>query len=403
MTEPLESTFPHPRTCPLSPPREYAVLRAERPVSRVTLASGRTAWLLTRHEHIRRLLASPEVSSNLAHPGYPLHFDVPAEVMEQMRPVMLAMDPPVHTAQRRSVMAEFTVKRVNLLRPRIEEIVDRCIDDLLARDPQDGPVDLVEALALPVPSLVICELLGVPYADHGFFQDRTRKIVSVDADPQERGAAHQELHAYFDRLVTAQEAEPGDNLLGRLVEKNRETGTFDHAQLVGMANVLLVGGFETTANMISLGVVGLLEHPDQAALLKADPALAPQAVDELLRFFSIADQVTSRVATADLEIGGVRIRAGEGVIGLSASGNHDEAVFAEPERLDFTRGGKHHLAFGHGIHQCIGQHLAKLELEVVFNALLARVPGLKLAVPVGELPFKDPMGVYGLHRLPVTC
>ncbi|CAM5448407.1 cytochrome P450 [Streptomyces atroolivaceus] len=399
MTDRQDSAYPYPRTCPLHPPKEYASLRAEQPITKVTLVSGRTAWLLTRHEHIRQLLADPHVSSNLAHPGYPLHFDAPPEVMEQMRPVLLAMDPPVHTAQRKMVIPEFTVKRVLQLRPRVEEIVDECISSMLAGE---GPADLVEALALPVPSLVICELLGVPRSDRAFFQDRTNKLVSVDADPQERNSAHQELHAYFSELVTAQEADPGDDLLGRLVVKNRETGTFDHGELVGMANVLLVGGHETTANMISLGVVGLLENPDQLAKLRADPGLAPQAVDELLRYFSIADQVTSRVATADLEIGGVLIRAGEGVIGLSASGNHDEAVFPDPDRLDIERGGRHHLAFGHGIHQCIGQNLAKLELEVVFNALLARIPGLKLATPVAELPFKDSMGVYGLHKLPVS-
>ncbi|MFD3948204.1 cytochrome P450 [Streptomyces sp. NPDC058579] len=400
MTERQDTSFPYPRGCPLHPPREYASLRAEQPISKVTLASGRTAWLLTRHEHIRQLLASPDVSSNLAHPGYPLHFDVPAEIMEQMRPVLLAMDPPVHTAQRKMLISEFTAKRVLQLRPRVQEIVDERVSAMLA---SEGPVDLVAALALPVPSLVICELLGVPYADRAFFQDRTDKLVSVDADPQERNDAHGELHAYFDQLVTAQEEAPGDNLLGRLVVKNRETGTFSHAELVGMANVLLVGGHETTANMISLGVLALLENPEQRAKLQADPALAPQAVDELLRYFSIADQVTSRVVTADIEIGGVHIRAGEGVIGLSASANHDEAVFSHPDRLDFERGGKHHLAFGHGIHQCIGQNLAKLELEVVFNTLVARVPGLKLAAPVSELPFKDSMGVYGLHKLPVVC
>ncbi|MCC2278367.1 cytochrome P450 [Streptomyces sp. ET3-23] len=399
MTDRQASAFPFPRTCPLQPPKEYASLRAEQPISKVTLASGRTAWLLTRHEHIRQLLASPDVSSNMAHPGYPLHFDVPADVMEQQRPVMLAMDPPVHTAQRRSVMAEFTSKRVQQLRPRIQEIVDDRISALLARE---QPADLVEALALPVPSLVICELLGVPYGDRPFFQDRTRKLVSVDVDPQERMTAHQELHRYFTELITAKEADPGDDLLGRLVLKNRETGTFDCEGLVGMANVLLVGGYETTANMISLGVVALLENPGQRARLEADPGLAPQAVDELLRYFSIADQVTSRVALADIEIGGVLIRAGEGVIGLSASGNHDEAVYPHPDRLDIDRGGRHHLAFGHGIHQCIGQHLAKLELEVVLTTLFARIPGLKLAAPVEELPFKDSMGVYGLHRLPVT-
>ncbi|MEU9982267.1 cytochrome P450 [Streptomyces sp. NPDC050856] len=399
MPDRQNSAFPYPRTCPLLPPREYASLRAEQPISKVTLASGRTAWLLTRHEHIRQLLASPQVSSNMAHPGYPLHFDVPAEVMEQMRPVMLAMDPPVHTAQRKMVIPEFTVKRVLQLRPRIQEIVDERISVMLAGE---RPADLVEELALPVPSLAISELLGVPYADRAFFQDCTRKLVSVDTDPQERMTAHQELHAYFDRLVTAKTADPGDDLLGRLVLKNRETGTFDHTGLVGMANVLLVGGFETTANMISLGVVGLLENPGQLEKLRADPGLAPQAVDELLRYFSIADQVTSRVVLEDIEIGGVLIRAGEGVLGLSASANHDEEVYPEADRLDIDRGGRHHLAFGHGIHQCIGQNLAKMELETVFTTLFARIPGLKLAAPVAELPFKDSMGVYGLHRLPVT-
>ncbi|GHG81356.1 cytochrome P450 [Streptomyces griseocarneus] len=399
MTDSQIGAFPYPRTCPMQPPKEYASLRAEQPISKVTLASGRTAWLLTRHEHIRQLLASPDVSSNMAHPGYPLHFDIPAEVMEQMRPVMLAMDPPVHTAQRKMVIPEFTVKRVLQLRPRIQEIVDECISAMLAGE---GPVDLVEALALPVPSLAISELLGVPYADRAFFQDCSKKIVSVDTDPQERNQAHQDLQAYFAELITAKEADPGDDLLSRLVLKNRETSTLDHAGLVGMANVLLVGGFETTANMISLGVVGLLENPDQLAKLTADPALAPQAVDELLRYFSIADQVTSRVMLEDIEIGGVLIRAGEGVIGLSASANFDEDVYPDPDRLDIDRGGKHHLAFGHGIHQCIGQNLAKMELEVVFTTLFARIPGLKLAAPVAELPFKDSMGVYGLHRLPVA-
>ncbi|MDT0448783.1 cytochrome P450 [Streptomyces hesseae] len=399
MTDRQNSAFPYPRTCPLRPPAEYAALRAEQPIGKVTLASGRTAWLLTRHEHIRQLLASPHVSSNMAHPGYPLHWDIPAEVMERMRPVMLAMDPPVHTAQRKMVIPEFTVKRVLQLRPRIQEIVDERVSAMLAGE---GPVDLVEALALSVPSLVTCELLGVPYADRDFFQDRTNKLVSVDADPEERNTAHQELHAYFSELVTAKGADPGDDLLSRLVEKNRETGTLDHEGLVGMANVLLVGGHETTANMISLGVLGLLENPGQLARLQADPELAPQVVDELLRYFSIADQVTSRVVTEDIEIGGVLIRAGEGVIGLSASGNHDEAVYPDPGRLDIDRGGKQHLAFGHGIHQCIGQNLAKLELEIVFTTLFARIPGLKAAAPVEELPFKDSMGVYGLHRFPVT-
>ncbi|WP_344885734.1 cytochrome P450 [Allokutzneria multivorans] len=399
MTDQQTGSFPYPRTCPLSPPEAYATLRAEQPISRVTLGSGRQAWLLTRHEHIRQLLASPDVSSNMAHPGYPLSFDVPQEVMEQQRPVMLAMDPPDHTAQRKLVISEFTARRMLQLRPRVQEIVDEHLSAMLAAG---GPVDLMTTLALPVPSMVICELLGVPYADREFFGECTAKLLSVSTGYEELGRTHQQLHQYFTELIAAKTAEPGDDLLSRLVEKNRDAEVLDDEGLVRMATVLLVGGHETTANMIALGVVGLLENPDQLGKLRANPDLVPSAVEELLRHFSIGDQVTSRVVLADMEIGGVLIRAGEGVIGLSASGNHDEAVFTDPGELDISRGGRQHLAFGYGIHQCIGQNLARIELEIVFTELFSRIPGLRLAAPVAELPFKDNAGVYGLHALPVT-
>lgn len=391
--------FPFRRGCPMHPPAEYDELRTrDTPAVRTRLASGRAAWLVSGYAPIRRVLADPRVSSNLAHPGYPLQFDAPVEVLEQMRPVLLAADPPDHTAQRRLVAGEFTARRIRALRPRIEQVVDDHLDALAAHG---GSADLVDALAIPVPSLVICELLGIPDADRSAFQDRTKLLVAVDADPIARQQAHQELSAYFAGVVDGS-TPTDDGLLRRLVAENAETGTLDHTQLVGLATVLLVGGHETTANMIGLGVLTLLEHPEQRDALVADPGRAGAVVDELLRYWSIADQVTARVALDDVALDGVTIPAGDGIIALTASGNHDERVFEDPHRFDTDRPTRSHLAFGHGIHQCIGQHLAKVELEVVLVRLLRRFPGLRLAVAVEELPFKDPLGVYGLHRLPVT-
>lgn len=391
--------FPYQRTCPMQPPAEYGALRAEQPISQVTLASGRKAWLLTKYEDIRQMLTSSNVSSNMAHPGYPLHFNAPAEVLEQMRPVMLAMDPPVHTVQRKMVLAEFTNKQAARLRPRIQEIVTAQIEALKSLN---GPVDLVENFAIPIPSLVICELLGVPFSDRSDFQKHTRNLVSIEADPEERENSHQELRTYFSDLLDLKKSDPADDLLSRLIDRNDRSETLSREEMIGLANVLLVGGHETTANMIALGIVALLENEDQLNIFKSRPSIRPQAIDELLRFFSIADQVTSRVAIADFYIGGSKINAGDGIIGLSASANHDEAIFNDPQSLNFEREAKPHMAFGRGIHQCIGQNLAKIELETALVSIFEQIPKLRLAHPANELPFKDNRGVYGLHRLPAV-
>ncbi|GAA4545579.1 cytochrome P450 [Amycolatopsis samaneae] len=392
-------SFPMPRTCPFAPPEQYARLRAEEPVSRVVLGSGRVAWLLTRYEDVRKLLLAETVTSDRRHPNFPLFFELPPEQLAKLRPVLVSLDPPAHAAQRRLVVPEFTLRRMRALRPRIQEIVDEHVDAILAGD---RPADLVGALAVKVPALVICELLGVPYADREFFQYSTTAIISRSATPEEAGRANAELQEYFDKLVTTKEADPGDDLIGRMIVKNRESDTpQDHEQLVGMARMLLVAGHEATSNMISLGTVALLEHPEQLAALREDPALAEPAVDELLRYFSIADQLTSRVLTADVEVGGTLLKAGDGVIGVNAAANRDPSAFACPDELDIHRNARGHLAFGYGIHQCVGQNLARVELEVVYRTLFTRIPGLRLAIPAAELPYKDAT-VFGLHELPVT-
>jgi cytochrome P450 len=290
------------------------------------------------------------------------------------------------------------VRRVQAMRPRIEEIVDERIDAMLAGD---QPADLVRTLALPVPSLVICELLGVPYEDRDFFQDRTKMLLSRAAGQAERETASNALTAYFDKLVTAKEADPGDDLLGRLIMRNRETEVFSHDLLAGLATLLLIAGHETTSNVIALGTVALLEHPAQLAALRADPELVPAAVEEMLRYLTIVE-AGFRVAKEDIEIAGTVIRAGEGLVALGATANRDDSAFGHSGVFDIARSARHHVAFGYGIHQCLGQNLARMELDIVFRKLFRRIPGLHLAIPVADLPFKDDSIIYGVHELPVA-
>lgn len=393
-----DGAFPYPRLCPVRPPHEYDRLRSQKPpVRRVVLASGRGAWLIARYDDIRRVLASPAVSSDMAAPGYPLQFDVPAEVMEQLKPALLSDDPPAHTARRRAVMPGLTARRVGALRPRIEEIVDDRISGMLS---MAQPVDLVDALAVPVPSLVICELMGVPAHDREFFQLNARRLVSLGTGPAERQNALDGLRGYFAELIEEKTGSQDDDLLSRLVRLGPTHG-LGPAEMVSLATVLLVGGHETTAKMIGLGVMALLDDPVALAASTASEDAMTAAVDELLRYFSIADQVTARVALSDVDVAGVTIPAGEGIIALTASGNHDERVFSRPHELLVDRPGRSHLAFGHGAHQCVGQHLAKLELEIVLTRVFRRMPGLRLACPVDALRFSDSAGVYGLEELPV--
>jgi cytochrome P450 len=400
--------FPMPRRCPFEPPPEYTPMRERGPLSYVTAPDGTRIWLVTRHAEARKILSDRRVSTDTSRPDFPLltpkrpmrSAQEQAELAKFRQGQFIDMDPPEHDVYRRMLISEFSVRRINAMRPGIQRVVDELIDDMLAKG---NSADLVEAFGLPVPSFTICQLLGVPYAEHAYFQSRTRKILKLSADRSEATTALLEIRAYLDDLVTKAERSPADNLIGRLVTAQVATGALEHDALVGMAMLLLVAGHETTANQIPLGVLTLLEHPDQLALVRADPALMPGAVEELLRFNSIADWVAfDRMALQDIEIGGETIRAGDGIYVLGASANRDDRAFDRPDEFDITRGARHHVAFGDGVHQCLGQNLARVELEIAYGTLLRRIPGLKLAKDVDELPFKYNGAIFGLHELPVT-
>ncbi|MFE2868250.1 cytochrome P450 [Embleya sp. NPDC059259] len=391
-------TYPSNRTCPYRLPDSYNRLR-DQPGSlqRVTLYDGRPVWVVTRHETARRLLADPRLSSDRTHPHFPAT-SPRLRALSDRHPGFISLDPPEHGPRRRMTIAEFTVRRIKGMRPDVERIVHGAIDDLLAAGP---PADLVELFALPVPSMVICRLLGVPYADHDFFQDASRRLLQA-TDGADALAARDRLERYLDELVTTFEAKPGPGLVSTLVTEQLATGAIEREELISTAILLLVAGHETTASMTSLSVITLLEHPDQHAALRADPTLVSGAVEELLRYLAIADLAGGRFATADIEIDGQLIRAGEGVVVTNSIANRDGSVFEDPDTFDVRRSAHQHIAFGYGVHQCLGQNLARLELEIILTALFERIPTLRTAVPIEQLTLRPGTTIQGVNELPVT-
>ncbi|MEW2295018.1 cytochrome P450 [Streptomyces sp. NPDC006743] len=388
--------FPQDRTCPYHPPTGYGPLRETRPLARITLYDGRPAWLVTGHALARELLADPRLSSDRTRDGFPVTTARLAGVRDR-RTALLGVDDPEHRTQRRMLIPSFTLKRATTMRPRIQGIVDGLLDRMTDQGP---PAELVRDFALPVPSMVICELLGVPYADHEFFEEQSRRLLR-GPDVADVLDARDRLEAYLGDLVDRKRKEPGDGVLDDLVQQRLGEGELDRAEVVSLAIILLIAGHETTANMISLGTYTLLQHPDRLAELRADPALLPVAVEELMRMLSIADGLL-RQADQDIEVAGTTIKAGDGVIFSTSVINRDRSLYEAPDELDFHRPARHHVAFGFGIHQCLGQNLARTELEIALGSLFARLPGLRLAAPPQEIPFKPGDTIQGMLELPVT-
>lgn len=384
---------------PFDPPRQITRLRGARPVSPMVFPDGHEGWIVTGYDAVRQVMADTRFSSRQDIGVLHVPYEVPGmpaitEPSPQVPGMFIAMDPPDHTRLRRRLTAAFTVKRMKMLEEHIIDITERQLDELARLTP---PVDLVKEFALPVPSLVICELLGVPYADRENFQVNSARFLVKDLPIDEKMAAYGALTTYLSELVTRKRAAPGEDILSDLARHDDLT----IEELTGSAFLLLLAGHETTANMLALGTFALLESPEQLAELHANPDLLPDAVEELMRYLSVVD-ILYRYATEDIELGGETIHKGSTVVVSMLAANHDPRRFDNPDTLDIHRKARGHLSFGHGIHQCLGQQLARIEMRAGFDGLLRRFPALKLAIPAGEVKLKIDMNIYGVHELPVT-
>ncbi|OLF19164.1 cytochrome P450 [Actinophytocola xanthii] len=382
---------------PFDPPAGLRRRRGAGAVQPLTLTNGASAWLVTGLDEARTVLSDERFSSDrVRHPDV-AGTTPPRRVDSRTDGMFVFMDPPEHTRLRRLLTGQFTVRRMRLLESHIREVAVRHVEAMRAAGTE---ADLVPAYALPLPSLVICELLGVDYADRARFQEHTAVALSSNTPERERARAAGELYAFIQGLVTAKRAAPADDILSGLVHEADPPLT--DVQLTDMALLLLAAGHETTANMLGLGTFALLENPDQLAALRADPALLDGAIDELLRYLSIIQVGVIRVATEDVALGGVEVAAGSTVIVAQPEVNRDPRHWDEPDRLDVLRPRSFHLAFGHGVHQCLGQQLARIELRIGLGELLARLPNLRLAVPAEQVPLRNEMLIFGVHSLPVT-
>ena len=374
----------------------YARLREQEPLSRVRLAYGEDAWLVVRHEDVRTVFGDARFSRAVA----PTR-DEPRVGPDRAGRNLLNMDPPEHSRLRRLVAKAFTARRVEQLRPRTRQIADDLLDSVAATGP---PADLIESFAVPLPITVICELLGVPVADRVQFRSWAEAILSTTALSREQRAEYiTRLGGYMAGQIEQRRRTPTDDLLGALVLARDEHDKLSEQELVELSVGLLSAGYETTANQVGNSVYVLLTHPDELALLRARPELLPDAVEELMRFIPLTAAASlARYATEDVPLSGGVVPAGDPVVVSRSAANRDPLVFPNPDRLDLTRSPNPHVGFGYGAHFCLGAPLARMELQVALDCLLARLPGLRFATDPAALPWKTGMALRGLRSFPVT-
>ncbi len=394
-----DDRFPLPRACPFDPPPRYAELGATQPVRRVRQWNGAPAWFVTGFENVRALLQDPRTSADATHPAYPAQNAALAFVRSQYQ-VFAQMDPPAHTAERRLVAAEFNGRAIEAMRPKVQAIVDRLVERIAARPRR---ADLVADFAQPLPCHVICTMLGAPDDDHDAILAVASTISSTRTTAEEAASRITAFcEGYLTELVRRKNADPQDDVLSRLVVNHMRTGEISERKVVSLARLFLTAGHESTTGTLGTGLAALLYHPEQLEKLRADPSLIRGAVEEILRYTDVTHSGRLRVATADIELAGVTIRAGDAIIMHQPTGDRDPSVFPDPHRFDITRPPRPHLAFGAGIHHCIGQPLARLELQLGIGTLVRRLPGLHATEPAEALNFHHKMAIYGLEALPVA-
>jgi cytochrome P450 len=384
----------------------YRVLPDERPVARAVTPLGLRVWLVTRHADAREALNDPRLSKDGGRFMELLdrHSVAPDRRMafaDSLAGHMLNSDPPDHTRLRKLVNRAFTVRAISRMRPRIEAIAHALADDMEARATAgDGTVDLLDTFAFPLPMTVICELLGVPEGERDAFRRWSNTLLSAGA-AQERGAAGAAMAEFLARLVADKAANPGDDMLSAIVQATEDADRLSPREATSMAFLLLVAGHETTVNLIGNGVLALLTHPEQLAELRADPGLTPAAVEEFLRFDGPVNLATLRYTTEPVTISRIEIPAGEVVMVALTAADRDAERYPEPDVLDLHRDTGQHVAFGYGIHHCLGAPLARLEGEIAFRTLLDRFPGLALAAEPETLAWRSSTLIRGLTSLPV--
>jgi cytochrome P450 len=382
-----------------SPGPGLAAITPGHGLARITSPFG-PAWLATRYEDVRAVLGNSAAFSTgqLARLQQRQAADAGTEIPEpDSSGILVTYDPPEHTRLRRMLTPEFTIRRMQHLEPRVTEIITDRLDAMAAAGP---PADLVESFALPVPSLVICELLGVPYSDREEFQRRAKVQLDFAASPGARAGAAAQMREYMNELVAGKLADPGDDLPGMLI---REHGAeLTRSELAGIAQLLLLAGHETTANMLATGTLVLLENPGQLAVMRDDPDAVNNAVEELLRYLSVVHSGLPRTVVSGVTIAGQALAPGELIFCSLPMANRSSGLAADADHLDLTREPSPHVAFGHGIHHCLGAPLARVEMRIGFPALLRRFPALRLAVPSGAVEFRRLTAVHGVRSLPVT-
>jgi cytochrome P450 len=382
----------------------YARLRAEAPVYDVTLPDRQTAWLVTRYDDVVSVLKDERFAKDRLNALTPEQIAKQPWVPGFFKPLtrnMLDLDEPDHKRLRTLVQKAFTPRLVEGMRGRIQDLADRLLETAERR----GRLDLIRDYALPIPTTIIAEMLGVPATDRHRFHRWSSAIVSSTSSKWGTLKAIPGVIAfmrYIRRVAALRRAEPREDLLSALVQAEEAGEQLNEDELVAMVFLLLVAGHETTVNLIGNGVLALLEHPSQKQRLLHDPALIKPAIEELLRHSGPLETATERFAREDVRVAGVTIPRGALVFAGLASANRDERQFTNPDELDLTREPNRHVAFGQGIHFCLGSGLARLEAQIAIGTLLRRCPSLRLAVEAGALRWRSGLVIRGLRALPVS-
>jgi cytochrome P450 len=400
--EPRSYPMSRSAECPFDPPPAYREALTAPGLTPLRMWNGEFAWLATRMEDVRFVLSSPAFSAEPARPGYPQISEALGSLLINEEPTLVSMDGPAHIRYRRMLAPLFSLVRIERLRPRVEQIVRELVEETKRVGP---PIDFYEQFALVIPSLVISELLGVPYEDHDLFQESARARMDLSAGPEVPLEAGVRLGEYLRALIEKRMAdgvEADDDLLARLIKDQIVPGKLSVDEAAAMVRLILIAGHETTANVITFGTLALLRNPGQLAELRADPDLVESAVEEILRYTTVPHVNSTRVAVEDVEVGGQLVKAGEGVVAMINAANRDPQAFPEPDTFDMRRTPNEHVTFAYGIHACLGQPLARLELNVTFAILLEELPTLALAAPFESLTYRHDKRAYGVEHLPLT-